>query len=123
VSLTFPASFADGNEFPVSLDESTRVAVEVAAVQHAFEDGMLIDAWQLAWSMEPRLVETGRWQEVLVTQKVALTAAIRLGDRLLEGQARLALGRACLEVGDVRRAGHHLAEGTQILRTLGVPVD
>jgi hypothetical protein len=123
VSLTFPALFADGNEFPASLDEPTRIALEVAAVQHSFEDGMWADAWQLAWSMEPRLVETGRWHEVLVTQKVALAAAVRLGDWLLEGQTRLALGRACLELGDFRRAGHQLAEGRKILRSLGVPVD
>jgi hypothetical protein len=122
VSLTFPALFADGNEFPASLDEPTRVALEVAAVQHAFEDGMLADAWQLAWSLEPRLAETGRWQELLMTQKVALAAAVRLGDWLLEGRTRLALGRAAMELGDIRRAGHQLAEGTAILRALGVPV-
>ncbi|QNE18758.1 hypothetical protein F1D05_13665 [Kribbella qitaiheensis] len=123
MSLTFPASFADGNEFPVSLDEATRVALEVASVQVAFDDGMLTDAWELAWALEPRLAESGRWQEVLVTQKVALAAAIRLGDWLLEGQARLAIGRACLESGDFRRAGYQLAEGASILRSLGVPVD
>jgi hypothetical protein len=122
VSLTFPALFADGNEFSEILGEATQIALQVAAVQHAFSDGMLTDAWQLAWSLEPRLVETGRWQEVLVTQKVALAAAVRLGDWLVEGRARLALGRASLELGDIRRAGHQLAEGTAILRALGVPV-
>lgn len=123
MSLTFPASFADGNEFPTSLDEPTRIALEVVAVQHAFEDGLWTDAWQLAWAMEPRLIETGRWHEVLQTQKVALASAVRLGDWLLEGRSRMSLGRACLELGDFRRAGHQLAEGAKILRTLGVPVD
>jgi hypothetical protein len=56
-----------------------------------------------------------------VTQKLALAAAVRLGDWLLEGQARVTLGRACLALGDVRRGGSQLAEGTVILRALGVP--
>ena len=122
MSLTYPALFADGNEFSEILGEATQIALQVAAVRHAFADGMLADAWQLAWALEPRLTETGRWQEVLVTQKVALAAAVRLGDWLLEGRTRLSLGRVCLELGDIRRAGHQLAEGTLILRALGVPV-
>jgi hypothetical protein len=121
VSLTFPASFADGNEFSDLLDEPTRVALEVASVRCAFEDGMFMDAWQLAWSLEQRLAGSGRWQEIVVTQQLALAAAIRLGDWLLEGRARVALGRACLALGDVRRGGPQLAEGTVILRALGVP--
>jgi hypothetical protein len=121
VSLTYPASFADGNEFLEILGEATQIALQMAAVRHAFADGMLTDAWQLAWALEPRLAETGRWHEILVTQEVALAAAVRLGDWLFEGRTRLALGRACLELGDISRAGHQLAEGALILRALGVP--
>jgi hypothetical protein len=122
VSLTFPASFADGNEFSDLLDESTRVALEIAAVRCAFADRMLVDTWELAWSLEQRLADAGRWQDVLDTQKLALAAAVQLGDFLLEGRTRMALGRACMELGDFRRAGHQLAEGTTILRALGVPL-
>ncbi|GAA0962059.1 hypothetical protein GCM10009554_79360 [Kribbella koreensis] len=70
-------------------------------------------------------VETGPvdWLAVLAREKVALAMAVRLGDWMSQGYSHLALGRAALALGDERRGLQQLAEGTYILRALGINPD
>ena len=95
----------------------------LAAVEQAYDGEFPAHVWHLAWALEPYLGETCRWREWLATQQLALASALRLGDWLMQGRSHLSLGRACLAIGDVRRAHPQLAEGTYILRALGAAVD
>ena len=96
---------------------------DLAAVRIAYAAAQYRQVWELAWALEPPLSEAGRWLDVIATQKLALAAALRLDDWLLQGHSHLALGRASAVLGDARRARQQLAEGACILRALGVSID
>lgn len=112
MSLDVQEIFADGKE-------AEELCLQLAAVEVAFGEGRYQEVWQCAWAMEPYLGETGRWQDLISTQQLALAAALRLDDWLLQGHSHLALGRASLAIGDDRRARQQLAEGACILRAVG----
>jgi len=57
----------------------------VAAVTLAAENGFDVHAWQLAYCLETYFNRRSHWQDWADTQKVALAATFRLGDR--DGQA------------------------------------
>ncbi|MEV6410023.1 hypothetical protein [Kribbella sp. NPDC051718] len=73
-----------------------------------------------AETAEPAAVD---WLDLLAREKLALAMAVRLGDWMSQGYSHLALGRAALALGDHRRARQQLAEGTYILRALGIHPD
>jgi hypothetical protein len=122
VSLTVPAVLADGKAGFANSLQGDR-AQELAAVAAAYGRQQYRRVWELAWALEPQLSEAGRWLEVISTQKLALAAAVRLDDWLLQGHSHLALGRASAALGDARRSRQQLAEGACILRALGVRID
>ncbi|WP_328328713.1 hypothetical protein OHA70_04230 [Kribbella sp. NBC_00382] len=77
--------------------------------------------------LEPR-VETAEpaavdWLGVVAREKAALAMAVRLGDWMSQGYSHRALGQAALALGDQRRGRQQLAEGTYILRALGIDPD
>ncbi|GAA0583761.1 hypothetical protein HPO96_09435 [Kribbella sandramycini] len=57
---------------------------------------------------------------VRAVEELALATAVRRADWLSQGYCHLALGLACRELGDHKRARQQLAEGAYILRALGV---
>jgi len=122
VSLMVPAVVADGKSLLAEGKVGGR-GEELLAVETAYASQQYRRVWELAWALEPRLSEAGRWLDVIASQKLALAAALRLDDWLLQGHSHLALGRASAVLGDARRARQQLAEGACILRALGVSID
>jgi hypothetical protein len=98
---------ADGNHDP---DEYGLPAIEAAFARRDYQW-----AWELAWALEPELETAGRWSELIESQQLALAAAVRLDDWLLQGHSHLLLARASLALGNHRRARQQLAESTYIL--------
>jgi DNA-binding SARP family transcriptional activator/tetratricopeptide (TPR) repeat protein len=82
----------------------------------AAEAGLDEQVLRLAWAMADFSNRRGRWDAMVVTQRMALRAARRLGQRTAEGDARRALAVAYSQQGR-----HHLAHA-QALRALAVYV-
>ncbi|WP_051450936.1 AfsR/SARP family transcriptional regulator [Actinospica robiniae] len=62
-------------------------------------------AWRLAWCVAEHWDRRGRYAEIADTQRIALAATERLGDRTAQALARGALGRALVQSGELE-AGH-----------------
>jgi tetratricopeptide (TPR) repeat protein/transcriptional regulator with XRE-family HTH domain len=75
--------------------------------------------WRLAWLFRTHLYARGYLHDLAATQRAALAAACRAGDR--EGQAlvHLGIGRACTYLADYREAGGHLDQALAIFREIG----
>jgi len=67
-------------------------------------------AWQLSWTLVEFLDRRGKWQEIAVTQGLALDAAQRLGDRAAQAYALLLLGRDLARLGMYQDAERHFKE-------------
>jgi hypothetical protein len=59
----------------------------VAAVTLAASHGFDVHTWQLAFSLEVFFFRRGRWDDWAATQRTALAAACRLGDRYAQALA------------------------------------
>ncbi|NEA37529.1 hypothetical protein [Streptomyces sp. SID13031] len=68
-------------------------------------------------SVDPAALD---WPAVIATEKLALASAVRQGDWMSQGYSHLALGLAARALGDHKRARQQVAEGTYILRALGI---
>lgn len=88
---------------------------DLPAVEAAFTRQDYQHAWELAWALEPVLAIAGRWSELIEAQQLALAAAVRLDDWLLQGHSHLILARASLALGNHRRARQQLAESNYML--------
>lgn len=56
-------------------------AVLLAAIDHAVTCGFDVYAWQLPWALVTFLNQRGHWHDYVTTQRIALAATDRLGDR------------------------------------------
>jgi tetratricopeptide (TPR) repeat protein len=93
--------------------------VLAAALALAADAGFNVHAWQLPWALGSFLDWRGHWHEWATAGRVALAAAIRLGDKTAEAMARRGTAAACLKVGDHDEARIHLAECLGLCRQLG----
>ena len=75
--------------------------------------------WQLAWSVAEHWDHGGRFTEIIDTQRTALAAADRLGDRVAQEKAHGALGRALMQIGDLEGGFEHLSLSLEAQRELG----
>jgi transcriptional regulator with XRE-family HTH domain/tetratricopeptide (TPR) repeat protein len=81
----------------------------LAAVTLAADHGFDGHAWQLAFSLETSFYRRGHWQDWAATQRIALEAAYRLGDRDGQSLAHSGVARAQIPLGCPAEALSHLA--------------
>lgn len=91
----------------------------LAAVEQAADAGLDTHAWQLAWSIATYLDRQGHWYAWAATQRTALAAARRLGDRSAEADAHRTLGHACRRLGQVAEADEHFHRALDLFGALG----
>jgi DNA-binding SARP family transcriptional activator len=80
----------------------------LAAVTLAAGHGFDVHAWQLAYSLETLFFRRGHWHDWAATQRTALAAACRLGDRHAQALARSGIANAQIAAGDLTDALGHL---------------
>jgi tetratricopeptide (TPR) repeat protein/transcriptional regulator with XRE-family HTH domain len=91
-------------EYPVLV----RMVVTAAAA------GLDVHAWQLAWGLVEYFVVQGYWSDLAATQRTALAAAGRLGDREAEGRILRQLAQADFQLGNLDEADGHLQRALQV---------
>ena len=74
-----PEVLADRGQALAWLEAEHRVLA--AAVERAAATGFDIHGWQLAWTLTTFLDRRGFWHDWAATQRIALAASTRLGDR------------------------------------------
>jgi DNA-binding SARP family transcriptional activator len=93
--------------------------VLLSATTLAAEGGFDTCAWQPPWTMTTFLYGRGHWHEQAASQRIALAAASRLGDKAGQAAARRAIAHACAMLGDYDDARAYLADCPRLYRHLG----
>jgi DNA-binding SARP family transcriptional activator/tetratricopeptide (TPR) repeat protein len=112
------AEYVDDSDQAMAWFTAERPAL-VALVEQAARDRFETYTWQLAWTLAEYLQRRGYWREVLMIQKVAASAAERVGDK--SGQALAYGGLGGGYTGSGRHAGAepHLWHALKLYRELG----
>ncbi len=97
--------------------------VLLAAVTWAAQAGFDVHAWQLPWAMVTFLELQGHWDDWDASQRTALAAAQRLGDRPARAIAHRDLGAACTQRGHYQEAHTHLRAALSLFEELGDKTD
>jgi DNA-binding SARP family transcriptional activator/tetratricopeptide (TPR) repeat protein len=113
---TEPELITDGTKALAWFETEHRVLL--AVISQAAEAGFDAHAWRLPWALADYFSRRGHWQDQIVTHRIALAAARRLGD--LAGQARAHQGLGCAEsTSSAGRTGHaHLDRALRLYREL-----
>ncbi|MFF0154436.1 BTAD domain-containing putative transcriptional regulator [Micromonospora sp. NPDC005203] len=98
---------------------TAELPVLLAAVPLAARLGFEGHAWRLAWSLAGFLHRQGHWQDWLGTQRIALAAASRIGDRSGQAQAHRSLGLACSRLRRYDEADDHLRRAFDLFTEVG----
>jgi tetratricopeptide (TPR) repeat protein/transcriptional regulator with XRE-family HTH domain len=93
--------------------------VLLAAVAFAAQSGFDVHAWQLAWALAPFLQTRGHWQEWAATQRTALAAATRLGDRTAQAVCTRLLAAAHSDLGDYAESARLFTASLTLYQRLG----
>jgi tetratricopeptide (TPR) repeat protein len=93
--------------------------VLLAIVDLAHDEGLDIYAWQIPWTMATFLDRTGQWHDYAATQRIALAAAQRLGDRTGQGLAHRGIGRSYARRGFYEDARLHYESAIELHSALG----
>jgi tetratricopeptide (TPR) repeat protein len=96
--------------------------VLLSALDLAVGHGLDVHAWQIPWALVDFCELTGRWHDWLSSQRIALDAVRRLGDRPGEARCRRALGYACARMGHDQEARAHLSRALGLFRRADDPV-
>ncbi len=91
----------------------------VGAVSYAFRHGQDRHAWQLAWALVTYLRRFGHHGDRERTQRIALTAARRLGDGHAEAKISRVLGKTLVGAGRHRDAEVFLERAIVLFEQLG----
>ncbi|MGW4500325.1 AfsR/SARP family transcriptional regulator [Micromonospora sp. NPDC004336] len=94
-------------------------AMLLAALRYAADNDLDEHTWQLAWSLETFLDYQGHWPDWTATQRLASTAARRLGDRLRQAHALRSLGLAATQLGLLDDAYDHQRRALGLFSDLG----
>jgi DNA-binding SARP family transcriptional activator len=97
----------------------TEHRVLLSAVVLADETRLDTCAWQLPWAMAEYLLRRGHWHDWAATQRIAVEAATRLGNKAAQSLACRQLGHACAKLGGYAEAQAHLARSLRLIRELG----
>lgn len=98
---------------------AAETAVLLAAVATAAGSGFEDRAWRTAWALSGHLDRSGRWSDWLTVAQIALDAAVRVGDRIGQGQANRDLGRVCSRLGRHDEAVRHLRRALALFHDVG----
>ena len=90
--------------------------VLLAVLGWAADAGLGAATWQLAWVLAGFLERQGYWEQWARSQRVAATAAARLGDGVLEAHAHRQLGRACARQAQADGAHRHYRRALELYR-------
>jgi DNA-binding SARP family transcriptional activator/Tfp pilus assembly protein PilF len=90
----------------------------LGAIDRAAELGFDQYTWQLAWTLTTFLDRQGRWNDWVATQRAALLAAGRLGDRPGQAQSHRRLVRAHTQLADYASADAHARAALDLDRAL-----
>jgi tetratricopeptide (TPR) repeat protein/transcriptional regulator with XRE-family HTH domain len=93
--------------------------VLLAAVTLAAQSGFGVHAWQLAWALVPFLQTRGHWQEWAATQRIALSAATRLGDVAGQAVCSRLLAAAYSDLGNYDESARLFTESLTRYQRLG----
>jgi transcriptional regulator with XRE-family HTH domain/tetratricopeptide (TPR) repeat protein len=96
--------------------------VLLAAVTLAVGAGFDTHAWQIPWALVDFLERRGYWTDWIATQRTALAATRRRGDRAGQARACRGLGYACARMGLDEDAARYLSEALRLFRQVGDPV-
>lgn len=96
--------------------------VLLGAVDLAARAGLDAYAWQLAWACETFLDYQGHWYDWLRTQRTALDAARRLGDRSRQAASHRSLGVVHTQMGRLDDGHLHFREALKLYREVDDPV-
>jgi DNA-binding SARP family transcriptional activator/tetratricopeptide (TPR) repeat protein len=93
--------------------------VLLAAASAAASSGCESHAWQLPAVLREHFARRGHCQDWVQSQRRALAAAIRLGDRAVQALAGRLLGEALAQLGSPDEAHGHVAAALELYRLLG----
>jgi tetratricopeptide (TPR) repeat protein len=88
-------------------------------VERAAAAGLDAHAVRLAWAVAQFLVTAAYRQDLVAVQRVALSAAVRMGDGAWEAHIRRDLGNGCAALGRYDEAHTHLRRADALFRELG----
>ncbi|MEJ3745599.1 BTAD domain-containing putative transcriptional regulator [Actinomycetes bacterium KLBMP 9797] len=92
--------------------------VLVHAVRQSYGAGLDGDAWQLAWTLTTYFDLQGHWHDWVDTQRIALAAAARAGDRQAQAFAHRNLGLAYAQLSAFDDSNRHLGQALAGYREL-----
>lgn len=90
-----------------------------AALRLAARLGFDDHAWRLARSLASFLDRRGHWRESADLQRIALAAAVRIGDSGAQAVSHSSLADVCIRLGEYSDAQHHLLRCLQLYRLVG----
>jgi tetratricopeptide (TPR) repeat protein len=93
--------------------------VLLAAISLAAAEGFGTCAWQLAWTLETYFYRRTHLHDWAATQRTALAAARRLGDRNAKALAYRGIANAYIELGECQGARAHLRQAQLLRRRAG----
>lgn len=92
--------------------------VLLALIGYADASGFDEHAWLIPWMLSPYFNVSGRHQDWVATQRIAVAAAQRLGDARGQGHSRYQLGFALWSIGDGDAAEPHVRQALELFREL-----
>ena len=113
-----PVRFSEYGQAMAWFQAEHAVLLTITAL--AVDAGYDAHAWQLPWTMVDFLEFSGHWEDWMNTQRIAVAAARRLGDRAAEARCGRALGYAYARNG---RDNDALGQLRQALRLFGETED
>ncbi|MGX1364997.1 DNA-binding SARP family transcriptional activator/predicted negative regulator of RcsB-dependent stress response [Streptomyces canus] len=119
ISLAHPAEGVHPEEFGSDAENArawfaAEQAVLLAAVEQAAVHRYDVHTWQLARTMAHHLHMQGLWREEEAVHRLAMDAALRLGDRTAEAYAHLGLGTATTSTGRFDEARAHVERAIEL---------
>jgi DNA-binding SARP family transcriptional activator/Tfp pilus assembly protein PilF len=115
-----PERPADAGQARAWFEAERRVLI--AATAQALENGFDTYACQLPWALARFLNLRGYWHDWTITERIALAAAERLGDREAQASACLRLGSASVRLGRYPDAHTYFGQAASGYAEVGDPV-
>jgi tetratricopeptide (TPR) repeat protein len=91
----------------------------LAVLRQAVSEGFAVHTWQLAWALMSFFDRHCHWHDAAASQRLALDAANRLGDRHAQAVSHGRLATAYSRLGRHENAHSHLVKALQLYEELG----
>jgi DNA-binding SARP family transcriptional activator len=117
VQAVLPVEVTDKEQALAWFD--AEIPVLLSLTGYADANGFDEYAWQIPWAIAPYLNRSGRHQDWVATQWVAVAAARRLDDPLAQAHSHYFLGFALSSIGDNTAAEPSVRQSLELFRELG----